>query len=115
MLTAEDRKIRVVDSSLELLAQGIGNAISDRFTRKSIEQMLENSLNVKIHQRELFRAAASEATRVPRGGCARGGLPSEVSEDAPRMACRGPRCQPAARLRLRGRRVRAIDRGGERS
>jgi exodeoxyribonuclease-5 len=64
MLTAEDRKIRVVDSSLELLAQGIGNAISMRFPGKSIEQMLENSPNVKIHQRELFRSAASDPSSM---------------------------------------------------
>lgn len=64
MLTTEDRKIRVVDSSLELLAQGIGNAISMRFPGKSIEQMLESSPNVKIHQRDLFRSAASDPSSM---------------------------------------------------
>jgi exodeoxyribonuclease-5 len=64
MLTAEDRKIRVVDSSLELLAQGIGSAISMRFPGESIERMLENCPKVKIHQRELFQSAASDPSSM---------------------------------------------------
>ena len=55
MLTAEDRKIRVVDLSLELLAQGIGNAISMRFPDKSIEQMaLTYDFKVKPKTDDIF-------------------------------------------------------------
>lgn len=64
MLTAEDRKIRVVDSSLELLAQGIGNAISVQFPGKSIEHMLETCPTVKLNQRELFQSAASDPSSM---------------------------------------------------
>jgi exodeoxyribonuclease-5 len=64
MLTSEDRKIRVVDASLELLAQGIGNAISTRFPGKSIERMLEECPQVKIHQRELFQSAAADPSSM---------------------------------------------------
>ena len=64
MLTAEDRKIRVVDLSLELLAQGIGNAISMRFPDKSIEQMIASSPRLKAHQPELFRTAASDPSSM---------------------------------------------------
>jgi hypothetical protein len=58
MLTAEDRKIRVVDSSLELLAQGIGNAISMRFPDRSIEQMLARSPSLKRSSLHALAGAA---------------------------------------------------------
>jgi exodeoxyribonuclease-5 len=64
MLTAEDRKIRVVDSSLELLAQGIGNAISMRFPDRSIEQMLARSPSLKNYQPGLFRDAAGDPSSM---------------------------------------------------
>lgn len=64
MLTAEDRKIRVVDSTLEVLAQGIGNAINARFPGKSIESMLEECPSIKIHQRDLFNSAASDPSSM---------------------------------------------------
>ena len=53
-------RLRVVDSTLEVLAQGIGNAINARFPWMSIESMLEECPSIKIHQRDLFNSAASD-------------------------------------------------------
>jgi exodeoxyribonuclease-5 len=64
MFTAEDRMIRIVDATLELLAQGIGNAISVKFPGKSIEQMLSTCSKLKNYQPELFRDASADPSTM---------------------------------------------------
>ena len=53
MFTVEDRKIRAVDQALEVLAQGIGNAIHQKFGSEAIEALINESPSLKGYQRQL--------------------------------------------------------------
>jgi len=64
MFTIEDRKIRSVDQALEVLAQGIGNAIHQKFGSEAIEALINESPSLKDYQRQLFAAVASDPSTM---------------------------------------------------
>ena len=64
MFTVEDRKIRAVDQALEVLAQGIGNAIHQKFGSEAIEALINESPSLKDYQRQLFAAVASDPSTM---------------------------------------------------
>lgn len=64
MFNVDDRKIRAVDASLEILAQGIGNAVAASFPGRSVDEIISQSPGLKEYQREFFRSAASDPSTM---------------------------------------------------
>ncbi len=64
MLTPDDRKLRVVDSALETLAQGIGNAVTACFPNRTVEEIIHASPSLKQYQAEFFKSAASDPSTM---------------------------------------------------
>ena len=64
MLNAEDRKIRVVDYSLEILAQALGQAVTSRNPGVPVEDLIAQCLKGKAYQGELFSTAINDPSTM---------------------------------------------------
>ena len=64
MLTADDRKIRTVDRSLEVLARGLGSAIKSRHPDQTVDEILADCPNLKDFQRTLYAAPTADPSTM---------------------------------------------------
>lgn len=64
MLTVEDNKIRTVDAALEVLARGLGQAVLDRHSGFSIDEIAAGCPSLKSHQRGLFSTPLSDPSTM---------------------------------------------------
>lgn len=64
MFSADDRKIRVVDHSLEVLADGIGNAVTAKHPGTPIEDLLAQCVKGKSFQPNLFASATKDPSTM---------------------------------------------------
>ena len=64
MLSAEDRKIRAVDYSLEVLAQGLGHAVTAKHPGTPVEDLVAQCVKGKSFQQSLFASAANDPSTM---------------------------------------------------